>query len=205
MSHQNKRKMTSTTLDETLKQRVQQAIGSDRILYAFFQEPNHQTRLENVLSDPNEENMAALDRAFKEFYTEIRFIKYISKILYYEAIHFDQKERLTQKRMTLILDQTGEDDEEAWLSKLSNNHDEAVGETLDAQSENLEDLITNESVYHAFLSLTSKQRDILQLAYRDQLRDKDIAEQLGVSQQAISQSRRSALQKLKRALEGSAC
>jgi RNA polymerase sigma factor (sigma-70 family) len=66
----------------------------------------------------------------------------------------------------------------------------------------LEDQISSQELYQALLSLTPKQKKVLQLTYVKQLLDKDIANRLGVSQQAVSQTRRTALKKLKKSLGG---
>src|SRR5690554_2777892 len=54
---------------------------------------------------PTNENMEKLDTAFKMFFSEIRFIKYLSKTIYFFSIDFDKFKRKYDRLYRLIMDQ----------------------------------------------------------------------------------------------------
>jgi DNA-directed RNA polymerase specialized sigma subunit len=66
----------------------------------------------------------------------------------------------------------------------------------------LEDSIINESVYKAFSELTTKQKMILTFTYSMCFLDREIADRLSITPQAVSKARAAALTKLKKRLIG---
>lgn len=173
-------------------------LRTDHVLTTFLNHKEYARLLNRVTKDPCEQNINALDRAFREFYTEIRFVKYVSLVLYYESIHFGLKQKKRQNRMLLILDQPVADKhKETILEQLATNEFET-----EETEESLEEQISSKELYQALLTLTPKQKKVLQLTYVNQLFDKDIASRLGISQQAVSLTRRTALRKLKKTLGG---
>lgn len=168
-------------------------IESDRVMASFLEISENRSLLSAVLALPTAQNIRKLDKVFKEFYAEIKFIKYVSMILYYEAIHFNQKRAELQKKVSPF-DHTRESNDEHYCeSDFLENSDQELSSSLAEQ-------IADQELFQAFQALTARQQQVLQLAYAEHLTDREIALVFGVSQQAISASRRSALSKLKQAL-----
>lgn len=139
-----------------------------------------------------------LDKLFKEFYFKYRFIVYISKCLYFEAVNYDKRKRKDDKRQSIIIDQTIIEVENITLiDKI------ATPEDIEDQifKEELEELLTDVILYRAYKNLTKKQQNILYLAFAKELKDVEIAAKINVTQQAVSKSRKNALMILKKALE----
>lgn len=168
-------------------------IESDRVMASFLEISENRSLVSAVLALPTAQNIRKLDKAFKEFYAEIKFIKYVSMILYYEAIHFNQK-RVELQQKAIPFDHTREPNEE------HGSESNILEDTDQELSNSLAEQIADQELYQAFQALTVRQQQVLQLAYAEHLTDREIASVFGVSQQAISASRRSALSKLKQAL-----
>ncbi|MFJ2046037.1 MULTISPECIES: sigma-70 family RNA polymerase sigma factor [Paenibacillus] len=119
---------------------------------------------------------------------EKRFIGYISSMLHYNSIHFDKKIRKITERYALVLDDIDVKDE-----AMEESDTESISEPLEEQ-------ISDPSLYAAFLSLTTREREVVNLSICRLLRDTEIAHVLGVSQQSVSKTRKKALEKLRKAI-----
>lgn len=75
------------------------------ILRTFFEEDKNVMLLINALCFPNNENRKKIDMSFKEHYTEIRLIHYISKMIDHYSRDFRRKRINDQNRLLCILDQ----------------------------------------------------------------------------------------------------
>lgn len=76
----------------------------------------------------------------------------------------------------------------------------AVLETYDylTNSKHIEDYIENVELIKKLRILSQHQKNILSMSYIDDLKDKEIAEILCISQQAVSKTRNKTLEKLRR-------
>ncbi|WP_336783471.1 sigma-70 family RNA polymerase sigma factor [Paenibacillus illinoisensis] len=119
---------------------------------------------------------------------EKRFIGYISSMLHYNSIHFDKKIRKLSERYALVLDDIDVKDE-----AMEESNTESISEPLEEQ-------ISDPSLYAAFLRLTTREREVVNLSICKLLRDREIAQVLGVSQQSVSKTRKKALEKLRKAI-----
>lgn len=66
--------------------------------------------------------------------------------------------------------------------------------------EELENQISDPSLYAAFINLTEREREILNFSIVQNMKDKEIANKLGVSQQSISKTKKVALKKLRESI-----
>lgn len=141
-----------------------------------------------------------LDQKFREHYFEIRFISYICTHLYYQSIHFDKKIRKQSTKEIAILDQPIDDNEELTMKDTI----AAIQQTTQSEvkPKSLEEVLSNEKIIKVLSKLTSKQREVLFQIYVNGYKEKEVAQELGVSQQAVSKIKRSALNKLKKGLRG---
>lgn len=173
-------------------------IFSNTIIQNFFERKKHIGLLCNFLIDSSEENKIKLEQAFKIFFFEFRFIKYLSSIIHYASIDYDKKRNKREERMVLIYDQPINDEDTVCLGELFqerlNNEDD--NKQLVSPDE-FSNLLENESLYFLYSELTDKQKSILTLAYSHNYQDKEIANMFHVSQQAISKTRSKTLKKLR--------
>ncbi|GAA0359162.1 sigma-70 family RNA polymerase sigma factor [Bacillus horti] len=194
MNSKKKANALYSFLLDQLNQPLKNSILSDRIVASFLNNEEYKKLLLSALTNPSPQHIKEVDLAFKKHYTEVRFIKYVSMIIYYEAMHFNRKQDKRNEKVTLhdpAIDLSLEASPDTFLRTITD---------FEAQNE-LSQQIASKDVYEAFMSLTQRQQTILRYSYQEQLTDKEIAQKLSVSQQAISQSHQGALKKLKSLLK----
>ncbi|MEK4715931.1 sigma factor-like helix-turn-helix DNA-binding protein [Sporosarcina sp. FSL K6-5500] len=160
------------------------------LLKGFLKQEDNNQLYEEFLIKHTKEIKRILNKRFVMFYYKIRLISYFSKLIEFEAIKYDMKLREHNKRYNLILDKPTN----------SGNRDTLVDLLKDGSSgvtiTKLEDFIEPA----ALKSLTDKQKNILYLIYIKELKDTEISKMLGVSQQSITKTKKTAIQKLRRVL-----
>lgn len=158
-----------------------------RLITLFLnQEDNHQLFNKYQLEE-NKSIQILLDKRFQIFYRKYRLISYIIKILHYESIHFDKNLRVDKSRYQ--------------LQSHEFNIDNITTGKIDEYCENslsLKDHLSNEALSKEFSKLTTTQQKVLTLSFLSEFNDTEIASKLGVSQQSISKTKKTALKKLAR-------
>ncbi|WP_270180441.1 RNA polymerase sigma factor [Alkalihalobacillus sp. CinArs1] len=143
----------------------------------------------DVINDNDNEALNRLNQLFHMFYAEIRFIAYVSRLVHYTAINYDRKRRLNSMRYPLTLDQPVKESGDSWVDLMA-------GAPIYTSNE-VEQQFLSYSLFRAYKRLTTKQKEVLTLYYREGATDTEIANDSGVSQQAVSRRRKRALQKLR--------
>ncbi|WP_244188571.1 sigma factor-like helix-turn-helix DNA-binding protein [Paenibacillus kribbensis] len=105
-------------------------------------------------------------------------------------MNFDKKSRKHSERFSLILDE---------LDYMTHPTENSI-EYSDHSFEKLENQISDPSLYAAFINLTKREREVLNLSIVRNMKDRVIANQLGVSQQSISKTKKGALKKFREAI-----
>lgn len=118
---------------------------------------------------------------------ERKFVGYITSLLHFNSINYDKKKRKDNERFRLILDDA---EEEMVQSEVSINID--YTEYL-----KLEDQISDDELYYDFMKLTNREREILEYFVYHELNDTEISRILHVSQQSVSKTKKTALEKLR--------
>lgn len=157
-------------------------IFSNTVIQKFFESKKHIRLLCNFLLDSSEENKIKLEQAFKIFYFELRFVKYLSTTVHYASIDYDKKRKKREERMVMIYDQPINNEGTFCLGELFqegiNNEDDNKKVVSPDEFGNL---LENKSVYSVYSNLTEKQKLILTLSYSHNYQDKEIATMLHVS------------------------
>ena len=138
-----------------------------------------------------------LDNVFREHFFEYRFISYLSSYFYYESVRFDKTIRDRNMKESAVLDAPIEDG-----LTMKDTISMPVQESSSVNRDNIENLFTNTLLVKSFESLPSQQQTILFHYYVEGYKDREIAQKLGVSQQAISKSKRKAINQLKKIMKG---
>lgn len=194
--------MTETIQPKELLLKLEEFIQTDRLIQSFLKEDNHRTLYERARLHPNGQNVRALDKAFQAFYFRIRFTSYISKSLHFHSLNDDKKRSKMEQTILLTLDKPISSEE------VDTFKDFLVDEGPDPFSiylKNtgpLEEQITSKALFKAFQQLTNKEREVLDLAFRQNYLDTEIAKLLNKSQQTVSKTKKRALEKLKGTFPG---
>lgn len=172
-----------------------QALSNHVVQRFLSQEANYQL-FTTAICFPTEENWENLDIKFRQFYMEIRFINYIAKVLWRYAKDFRVKNQRDNAHYLFILDQPiqmkGEDSALTHKDQLVDHHG---GHT--PEKECLLDQVEDFRLQYALKELTEKQLSVLDRYYAYDMTQKEIAYDLGISQQSISKIMKTALAKLK--------
>lgn len=186
---------SSNKLDEFMNEHYESL--ANPVIKAFLKEDRHFRLFASAICFPTPENKKRLDTVFKMFFSEIRFLKYISKIIHYYSIDFDRVRRKYEDLYPLILDEpVNSDDNKTTFKDFIITEDYENEEKLTGDHSHLEDHIENKILFKAYKKLTTRQKEILQLAYIKDLTDTEIGKQLSISQQAVSKIHKKALSNL---------
>ncbi|WP_405099899.1 sigma-70 family RNA polymerase sigma factor [Oceanobacillus sp. FSL H7-0719] len=173
----------------------------NHLMRTFLLKRENRYLLDQSIRCSTSETKQALDQAFREHVAELRLISQLSNELRRHAIRYDQKFNLYRKKQLLILDQPiHKDGGTSILDVITNEHTSSVDEAALKNSQCLEYHIENPTLYQAILSLTPRQKYILNASYLFNMTDTEIAAKEGVSQQTISKTRNKALRKLRKQL-----
>ena len=157
--------------------------GNKKIIEEFLSYPDNQKMLEEYQYTNSQEIKNKLDREFKRFYQNIRILTYVIKVLHFESKRFDQKERLHRRRNILSLD-----DHERFFTDF-------IG-----FSDDISDHISSDKLFFSIRKLSERQKKILSLVFVKQMTDREIAHYFGISQQAVSKSRRNIIENIRKEL-----
>lgn len=173
---------------------------SNHVVKQFFEQQSNYRLFTTAICFPTKENWERLDQSFRRFYIEIRFINYITKVLWRYARDFRSKSQRDESRYLTILDQPiqnkGESPTVTYKDQVTNDNESDVnlkGALLDK--------IGDSHLQEAIKQLTDRQLKVLDSYYVDNATQKEIAHYLGVSQQSVSKTVETALTKIKRLYE----
>ncbi len=164
------------------------------IVKHFLSNPQHYRLFKNVMESPNEKDAKSLDELFKQFYKEIRIVKYMNSMIRIFSIDFDKRVRKNQKRYLLTVDHP-----EAGDRLPSETGSDAFEEFLDRQDD-LSQHVQDYQLYQAIQNLTDKQKSVLTKVYLHGATMQEIADSLGESRQNISNIHKKGLENIRKQL-----
>lgn len=170
------------------------------VLKAFLEEENHEEELARSISNPTQLNIDQVNESFRTFYLELRLVKYLSQLIHFYSMDVNKRYRRHFARHSYIMDQPLSYDHSLYLHDVLASKEPSTEQLVLDTSKGLEELIENPRLYHQFLSLSDKQKIVLNLQYVHGLSHKEIAKKVGSTPQNISQIGARALKKLREAL-----
>ncbi|SDC60647.1 RNA polymerase sigma factor, sigma-70 family [Pelagirhabdus alkalitolerans] len=168
-----------------------------KLVRSFLKQYEHQAMFIDALCYPSEENRQKLDEAFRDFYTGVKIVSYLSKTIYWESVNFDKKQRYRNKISPLVLNDSSNLNEVNVLEKIKSTDKSIEEKIIEEKTLAIEEKIEDPKLKIAFLSLTMRQKEVLQSIYGNGENITDTAYQLDISQQAVSKIHKSALKRLK--------
>lgn len=158
-------------------------LKENKAFRSFLNDPENKRIYEKVIESNREDLLIDLNRRFKEFFLEVRLIKYISTIIHNSVIELD----IQARKKAQFLDPY----DSALHDKLSTQ--EALGDK--------KVLFDDEVISKAFQSLTNNEKKVITLTYLKELKESEIAKQLNITQQAVSKTKCRALKKLRETMQ----
>ncbi|WP_157448589.1 sigma-70 family RNA polymerase sigma factor [Brevibacillus brevis] len=168
-------------------------VANQRLLDAFLAKEDNQQLYQRVFNSPDDtQRNDELDSRFQEFYGEVRFTKFISSLIRFTAIELAVRNQKTSNAC-----QPTDEIERVIDSRVSDSDKSEREDNFE-----WEDVLVDKRILDAVQTLTEKEQDILKLLYLRNLKEAVAASLLGVSQQAVSKTKKRALLKLRKQLEG---
>ncbi|MGM0712515.1 sigma-70 family RNA polymerase sigma factor [Brevibacillus parabrevis] len=169
-------------------------IANQKLMKAFLVQADNQQIYQCLCAYPEDTQCTEeLKRRFEEFLKEIRLIKYISSIIHYTAIELSLHKRKQDRIYHPV------DDFEKLVDGLTYTTNELIVEEKQCWKE----VLTDKRLLDAIHKLTEKEQTILNLLFLENIKESEVACLFGVSQQAISKTKKRALLKLRKQLERS--
>lgn len=162
------------------------------IIKRFFANSSHVHLLKKAIESKDVEADKELNEKFTIFFLHYRLIKYVATLSKNYSVDFDKKVNTQKNRYLLNLDMPV-NDTGATIIDLTETGDPSVLNQVIRKSRKLSEEISDEDLYQAFLNLTDKQKEILELAFIYGLSHKEIASYFGNSPQNISKLNKKAL------------
>lgn len=192
--------MSNKTLEiESGKYERKELILTNELIGSFLAVSENVTLVKNFLDSPSRENRINIEKAIRNFFISIRLIKYISNLILYCEIDFQRKATRVRQRNHLIYDKPLEGDSCISYGELllNRSYSNEFGNTNSSDPQQFKEMILDQQVYSAFMRLTPKQQKVITLVYCANKKDTEVSVLLGVTPQAITKTRVTALKKMK--------
>lgn len=174
------------------------SLSTDFMVERFFSYPQNEHLLRSYLDNPSPEGWKKLEEAFVNFCFEVRFTKYLSSTIKFAYMDFERKRRRAERNMAILDMPAHEDHDETIGERYVSRNDDEIWLILRPDPQKMLDSLSNETICKAFSGLTQNQKIILTFSYAMGYLDKEIAEKMSVTPQAVSKARNAALSNLRR-------
>ncbi|MCZ8519754.1 MULTISPECIES: hypothetical protein [Paenibacillus] len=183
---------------------VREAALHHPVIREFASKLEHAQLIETFLIHPSPDSERQLNDTFRRFFFRLRFTKYLASLIRFSHVEFMRSHLKHTERQPLVLDQPTGGREEGTLADLLLTTDmELDGDVATRHPQRFQMSLKDERLYEAFSRLTPKQQLVITLAYSWSAGDREIANGLRVSQQAVSKARNTALKHMRRFMTAS--
>ncbi|MED0676544.1 sigma-70 family RNA polymerase sigma factor [Aneurinibacillus thermoaerophilus] len=168
---------------------------SNRVIDSFLSNTEYYKLFVDAVCIPTLHHRKKLDEAFQQFFTEIRLIHYISKLISRVSrdCYLKEKKRHSYSLAPfcdISLDTNRPEYEVA-------DKEEEVIDIVVRNTRHLLEHVSNPSLYKALQQLTRRQLDILELHFLHHLTHTEIGQVLGISRQSVAKSYNKAIRTLR--------
>ncbi|MEK4248395.1 sigma-70 family RNA polymerase sigma factor [Paenibacillus sp. FSL W7-1287] len=182
-------------------QQLHPTLFEDRAISKFFENPNHIILFVEAVMHPSEEKMQDFKHRLSSFLFSLRFTSYMVSLIRYAAIDHHRKRRRYMDRCLLIYDSPAGDEENGnsvgdFLLEKQSQYTTSTAAEDELMA--FESTIEDEQLHEQFIKLTDRQKHVVTLYYAGSFKDAEIAALLDVTQQAVSKTRRAAINKMRK-------
>lgn len=168
------------------------------IITSFLENESMKELYSDYLNNPNEFTKEIIEYHFSQHFRKIQILSYFSKTLHFDAQRFDKKLRGQTEKYPLILNQEN-GLEDIILVEISEDDTFINYENLTVDSyENLTEIISSKKLYTIIDSLKPKNKELLYLLYVKGLEEKEVAQLLGLTIQAVNKRKNTILKQIKK-------
>lgn len=173
--------------------RLNENIINSPIFQSFIETRENEVLYLTYINDSSLTNKENLEIAFVTHAKQVFAISYLKKLIYFESRRFDKKRREFEAKQLAILNANKEENTQL-IDLIEDEHADKPFQTKLETS--IEEVLSDNVLIDAVRTLTKRQKDILFYHYVLNWNDTMIAKEFNVSQQAITKTRKKALQKL---------
>lgn len=171
----------------------------NRLVKGFLKNEEAKNLYISFLENPTTEKQDKIEKLFRIHVRKIQLLSYFSKTLHFESQKFDKKLRKKNFVQQLILDKEATYGEDKIIDLIQI---EDTSDVLDfgafVQSNDIENFFEDKLLYKIISKLSLKQKEILHALFVRNLKEAEIAQELGVTKQAINKTKNQTLKKIKR-------
>ncbi|WP_289142436.1 sigma-70 family RNA polymerase sigma factor [uncultured Brevibacillus sp.] len=159
-------------------------IIENKVIKSFLAVPENKKLYDHMIMSNDENSFKELNKRFKEFFLEIRLLRYISTIIHNSVIELDIRTRKKEQNV------------DPYDEVIHDKHSTSMYIAPDEFSK----IFEHEKISASFKFLTEKEKKVITLAYLEELKEVEIAKCLNITQQAVSKTKRRALQKIRKSI-----
>lgn len=168
------------------------------LIISFLKNENMKALYLDYLNNPDEFTKEIIEYHFSQYCRKIQILSYFSKTLHFDAQRFDMKIRDHSEKYPLILNQDNGFEDMLVLETVEDDYDEYAVDSY----ENLSEIISNKQLYMIVDNLKPKNKELLYLLYVKGLEEKEVAQMLGLTIQAVNKRKNTILKQIKQRFNG---
>lgn len=170
----------------------------NRLVKGFLKNEEAKKLYDSILNNPTTQKMESIESLFRIHVRQIQLLSYFSKTLHFESQKFDKRIRRNNSVNQLILDKESSDGKSKIIDLIQ---DEDKNDILEfnyfVEFSELEKLFEDKLLYKIVSKLSLKQKNVLYAIFVNHMTESEIAQDLGVTKQAINKIKNLALKKIK--------
>lgn len=168
------------------------------LIISFLKNENMKALYLDYLNNPDEFTKEIIEYHFSQYCRKIQILSYFSKTLHFDAQRFDMKIRDHSEKYPLILNQDNGFEDILVRETVEDDYDEYAVDNY----ENLSEIISNKQLYMIVDNLKPKNKELLYLLYVKGLEEKEVAQMLGLTIQAVNKRKNTILKQIKQRFNG---
>lgn len=170
----------------------------NKLLKSFLSDKEANMLYKNYLLYPTEEKKQVIENKFKLHSKKIQILTYFSKVLFFEAQHFDKKIRANSNINQLIINGDNVNEDANFLDSLDNViHSFENSIEIEIAPDELENFFEDKQLYQIISQLSAKNKELLYLLYVKEISEVEVAKRLGITIQAVNKRKNKLLSKIR--------
>lgn len=171
------------------------------MLIGFISNYHDQERLRYLLllSDDNVYSANQLNNDLNSYIYKVVLFKYIKKSIKYKNMEINRRKQIYTNREIIFLNGLNTERNEEYIALIPESNENNT--ILDNLFNDLDEVISDENLNRVVKKLTNKQRIVIQKIILDEIPEKEVAQELGITIQGVNKLKNVALQNIRHLLE----
>lgn len=174
----------------------------DDLLSKFMKKYKKLNKHVDEFYNENEIPIKEINKDFNNFIFKIKFLDYINKTLNFTNKEYKRKLYTMNKNEKLILNECAKENNTDYMYNIEDKSFDLIKEVYNLnESIDFKEIVNNLFLLKEIMKLTERQKLILYKCVIEEKTDTAVAEELNVTQQAVSKTKKKILDKLRKTLE----